>query len=210
MHLLGAADHSTRQAAAITRPHPRLPPAHPRARSAFGPASFSVSTNERPLPEAEAGRCPARHFRFLSAAAMAPLRCQLFLLPALALAFGPVAGLEAPDEAEELAMGMAAELRAAGLPGDLPELEPECRRLLAAFAEGSATLSGCLARRARPVRLCQACGGLYRSLLTQYGDIARAVGVRPTGRGRGPGSSETGVPALRGALSVLRVPFMAL
>lgn len=99
---------------------------------------------------------------------------------------GPAAGLDALGEAEELAAVMAEELRAAGLPGDLPELEPECRRLLTAFAEGSATLSGCLARRARPVRLCQACGGLYRSLLTQYGNIARAVGVRPVGRGRGP------------------------
>ncbi|POI24576.1 hypothetical protein CIB84_011675, partial [Bambusicola thoracicus] len=107
---------------------------------------------------------------------MAPLCRQLLLLLALALAIGPAAGLDEPGEAEELAEVMAAELRAAGLPGDLPELEPECRRLLTAFAEGSATLSGCLARRARPVRLCQACGGLYRSLLTQYGDIARAVG----------------------------------
>lgn len=167
-------------------PAPSPPPSRPRARPAFGPAPFSVSTNERPLPEAEVGRCPARHFRFLGAAAMAPLCRQLLLLFALALALGPAAGLDALGEAEELAAVMAAELRAAGLPGDLPELEPECRRLLTAFAEGSATLSGCLARRARPVRLCQACGGLYRSLLTQYGDIARAVGVRPVERGRGP------------------------
>ncbi|XP_050750802.1 osteopetrosis-associated transmembrane protein 1 [Gymnogyps californianus] len=110
---------------------------------------------------------------------MAPLRCLLPLLPALALALGPAAGegrrplaLEALGEAEEL----AEELWGAGLPGDLPELEPECRRLLAAFAEGSAALTGCLGRRARPVRLCQACHRHYRRVVAQYGNIARAVG----------------------------------
>ncbi|NXE78666.1 OSTM1 protein, partial [Cochlearius cochlearius] len=80
--------------------------------------------------------------------------------------------LEALGEAGEL----AEELWGAGLPGDLPELEPECRHLLAAFAEGSAALTGCLGRRARPVRLCQACHHHYRRLLVQYGSIARAVG----------------------------------
>ncbi|NXV45768.1 OSTM1 protein, partial [Uria aalge] len=108
---------------------------------------------------------------------MAPVRWLLPLLPALALALGPAAGeLRRPlalGEAEEL----AEELRdAEGLPGDLPELEPECRRLLAAFAEGSAALTGCLGRRARPVRLCQDCHRPYRRLLAQYGSIARAVG----------------------------------
>ncbi|XP_055666710.1 osteopetrosis-associated transmembrane protein 1 [Falco peregrinus] len=111
---------------------------------------------------------------------MAPQPCLLLpLLLALALALGPAAGkarrplaLEALGEAEEL----AEELWGAGLPGDLPELEPECRRLLAAFAEGSAALTGCLGRRARPVRLCQACHRHYRRLLAQYGSIARAVG----------------------------------
>ncbi|KAM6271833.1 osteopetrosis-associated transmembrane protein 1 [Spheniscus humboldti] len=110
---------------------------------------------------------------------MAPLRCLLPLLPALALALGPAAGgarrplaLEALGEAGEL----AEELWGAGLPGDLPELEPECRHLLAAFAEGSAALTGCLGRRARPVRLCQACHRHYRRLLAQYGNIVRAVG----------------------------------
>ncbi|XP_075564216.1 osteopetrosis-associated transmembrane protein 1 [Pelecanus crispus] len=110
---------------------------------------------------------------------MAPLRCLLLLLPALALALGPAAGqarrplaLEALGEAGEL----AEELWGAGLPGDLPELEPECRHLLAAFAEGSAALTDCLGRRARPVRLCQACHRHYRRLLAQYGNIARAVG----------------------------------
>ncbi|KAK2534833.1 Ostm1 [Columba guinea] len=112
---------------------------------------------------------------------MAPLRCLLPLLPALALALGPAASagetrrplaLEALGEAE----GLVGELWGAGLPGDLPELEPECRRLLAAFAEGSAALTDCLGSHARPVRLCQACHRHYRRLLEQYGDIARAVG----------------------------------
>ncbi|XP_064364924.1 osteopetrosis-associated transmembrane protein 1 [Dromaius novaehollandiae] len=112
---------------------------------------------------------------------MAPLRRLLPLLPALALALGPTATaggerrrrrLLALGEAEEL----SASLWGAGLPGDLPELEPECRRLLAAFAEGSAALAGCLGRRARPVRLCQACHRHHRRLLAQYASIARAVG----------------------------------
>ncbi|KAK2533846.1 osteopetrosis-associated transmembrane protein 1 [Columba livia] len=112
---------------------------------------------------------------------MAPLRCLLPLLPALALALGPAASagetrrplaLQALGEAE----GLVGELWGAGLPGDLPELEPECRRLLAAFAEGSAALTDCLGSHARPVRLCQACHRHYRRLLEQYGDIARAVG----------------------------------
>ncbi|OPJ73216.1 osteopetrosis-associated transmembrane protein 1 [Patagioenas fasciata monilis] len=112
---------------------------------------------------------------------MAPLRCLLWLLSALVLALGPAASagelrrplaLEALGEAE----GLVGELWGAGLPGDLPELEPECRRLLAAFAEGSAALTDCLGSHARPVRLCQACHHHYRRLLEQYGDIARAVG----------------------------------
>lgn len=143
---------------------------------------------------------PARRFRFLGAAAMAPLRCLLPLLPALALALGPAASagetrrplaLQALGEAE----GLVGELWGAGLPGDLPELEPECRRLLAAFAEGSAALTDCLGSHARPVRLCQACHRHYRRLLEQYGDIARAVGVRPQGRGR---AGEAGCRAARG------------
>ncbi|KAM9383057.1 osteopetrosis-associated transmembrane protein 1 [Phaethornis superciliosus] len=110
---------------------------------------------------------------------MAPLRFFLPLLPALALALRPAAGepgrtpaLEALGEAEEL----AEELWDAGLPGDLPELEPECSRLLTAFANSSAALTGCLGLRARPVRLCQACHLHYQHLLAQYGSIARAVG----------------------------------
>lgn len=135
---------------------------------------------------------------------MAPVRCPRLLLLTLALALGPAAGearwppaLEALGDAEEL----TEQLWGAGLPGDLPELEPECRRLLAAFAEGSAALTGCLSRRARPVRLCQACHRHYRSLLAQYGSIARAVGVRPRGRTAGAGgglAGEGGCEAARG------------
>ncbi|XP_041270838.1 osteopetrosis-associated transmembrane protein 1 isoform X2 [Onychostruthus taczanowskii] len=99
-------------------------------------------------------------------------------LPALALALLGFAAAAGPRQtpALELAQELAEELWSAGLPGDLPELEPECRSLLAAFAEGSAALTGCLGRRARPVRLCQGCHGHYRRLLAQYGSIARAVG----------------------------------
>lgn len=117
---------------------------------------------------------------------MAPPRCLCrALLPALALALLGLAAAAGPRQtpALELAEELAEELWSAGLPGDLPELEPECRSLLAAFAEGSAALTECLGRRARPVRLCQGCHGHYRRLLALYGGIARAVGVRPWGRG---------------------------
>ncbi|NWU60928.1 OSTM1 protein, partial [Pterocles burchelli] len=103
---------------------------------------------------------------------MAPVGSLLPLLPALALALSPAAG----QLRRALVLVEAEELWGAGLPGDLPELEPECRQLLAAFAEGSAALADCLGRRARPVRLCQACHPHYRRLLAQYGHIARAVG----------------------------------
>ncbi|XP_030801167.1 osteopetrosis-associated transmembrane protein 1 [Camarhynchus parvulus] len=110
---------------------------------------------------------------------MAPPRCLCRpLLPVLALALLGLAAAAGPRQtpALELAQELAEELWSAGLPGDLPELEPECRSLLDAFAEGSAALTGCLGRRARPVRLCQGCHGQYRRLLAQYGSIARAVG----------------------------------
>lgn len=150
-------------------------------------------------PRRRRGRSSIRRFRFLGAAAMAPVRCLLPLLPALALALGPAAG----ELRRPLALGEAEELAeelwdAEGLPGDLPELEPECRRLLAAFAEGSAMLTGCLGRRARPVRLCQDCHRHYRSLLAQYGSIARAVGVRPGGAGE-TGGRELGAARRPGA-----------
>ncbi|XP_065537182.1 osteopetrosis-associated transmembrane protein 1 [Lathamus discolor] len=103
---------------------------------------------------------------------MAPLRCLVLLLALGPSAAGGSRRLPALGEVEEL----AEELWGAGLPGDLPELEPECRQLLADFAEGSAALTGCLGRSARPVRLCQACHPHYRHLLAQYGNIARAVG----------------------------------
>lgn len=112
---------------------------------------------------------------------MAPPWCPSCAL-LLALGLAAAAGLR-QTPALELAQELAEELWSAGLPGDLPELEPECRSLLAAFAEGSEELTGCLSRRARPVRLCQGCHDHYRRLLAQYDSIARAVGVRPWGPG---------------------------
>ncbi|NXH22883.1 OSTM1 protein, partial [Bucco capensis] len=97
------------------------------------------------------------------------------VLLALALTLGPAAVETRRSLALELLVE-AEERWGAGLPGDLPELEPECRRLLAAFAESSAELTKCLGRRARPVRLCQTCHLQYRHLLAQYDNIARAVG----------------------------------
>ncbi|NXO04359.1 OSTM1 protein, partial [Rhinopomastus cyanomelas] len=107
---------------------------------------------------------------------MAALGCFLRLLPALALALPPADATAKVPAALELAEELQEELQDAGLPGDLPELEPECRQLLGAFANSSATLAACLASRARPVRLCQGCHGLYRGLVHQYGRIARAIG----------------------------------
>uniref|UniRef100_A0A8B9STU7 Osteoclastogenesis associated transmembrane protein 1 n=1 Tax=Anas platyrhynchos TaxID=8839 RepID=A0A8B9STU7_ANAPL len=90
----------------------------------------------------------------------------LILLP------GPAVGLQGLGEGAEMAAGLPG-LELLELPElEPPELEPECRRLLGAFAEGSAALSRCLARRARPVRLCQACRGHYSTLLGLYRDIA--------------------------------------
>uniref|UniRef100_A0A8C3C2K7 Osteoclastogenesis associated transmembrane protein 1 n=1 Tax=Cairina moschata TaxID=8855 RepID=A0A8C3C2K7_CAIMO len=97
--------------------------------------------------------------------------CFLLLL-LLILPPGLAVGLQGLGEGAEMAAGLP-ELELLELPElEPPELEPECRRLLGAFAEGSAALSGCLARRARPVRLCQACRGHYSTLLGLYRDIA--------------------------------------
>lgn len=137
----------------------------------------------------------------------------LLLLLVLLLPPGPAAGLQALGEAAEMAAGLRAGLPELELELELPglelpelpeleppELEPECRRLLAAFAEGSAALSGCLARRARPVRLCQACRGQYRSLLGRYRDIARALGVGPRGGGGWGWGGGNGTGGQRGQL----------
>lgn len=112
----------------------------------------------------------------------------LILLP------GPAVGLQGLGEGAEMAAGLPG-LGLLELPElEPPELEPECRRLLGAFAEGSAALSRCLARRARPVRLCQACRGHYSTLLGLYRDIA--LGVR-RGMGSGWGSGCRGAAARR-------------
>ncbi|XP_074043392.1 osteopetrosis-associated transmembrane protein 1 [Macrotis lagotis] len=109
----------------------------------------------------------------------------LVLLPALGL--GSVAPAPGPWaerrllEAHDLSLSL---LRGPGLgplslpppPPDLPELEPECRELLLAFAEGSAELTGCLVRSARPVRLCQSCFRLFGQVTSQWDAIRRAAG----------------------------------
>ncbi|XP_069344403.1 osteopetrosis-associated transmembrane protein 1 [Eulemur rufifrons] len=62
------------------------------------------------------------------------------------------------------------------LPPDLPDLDPECRELLLDFANGSAELTGCLVRSARPVRLCQNCYPLFQQVVSKMDNISRAVG----------------------------------
>ncbi|XP_060093822.1 osteopetrosis-associated transmembrane protein 1 [Heteronotia binoei] len=78
--------------------------------------------------------------------------------------------LELLDEAEDLSL--------LGLESlwDLLELEPECRELLAAFANSSVKLTGCLVRSARPVRLCQNCYRQFREINSLLENITRAVG----------------------------------
>ncbi|XP_077158741.1 osteopetrosis-associated transmembrane protein 1 [Paroedura picta] len=78
--------------------------------------------------------------------------------------------LELLDEAEDLSRLGRESL------GDLLELEPECRELLAAFASSSVALTGCLVRSARPVRLCQNCYRQFREINDQLENISRAVG----------------------------------
>ncbi|KAH0622195.1 hypothetical protein JD844_024294 [Phrynosoma platyrhinos] len=56
-------------------------------------------------------------------------------------------------------------------------LEPECRELLAGFANSSVRLSGCLVRNARPVTLCQNCHRQFRELSQQMENITRSPGV---------------------------------
>nr|XP_056712705.1 osteopetrosis-associated transmembrane protein 1 [Euleptes europaea] len=79
-------------------------------------------------------------------------------------------GLLEEEEAEDLAALGSESLR------NLLELEPECRQLLAAFADGSVELTGCLVRSARPVRLCQNCYPYFRELNERLENITRAAG----------------------------------
>ncbi|KAF7254060.1 Osteopetrosis-associated transmembrane protein 1 [Varanus komodoensis] len=67
---------------------------------------------------------------------------------------------------------------ASGLVGDLLEsqLEPDCRELLAGFANSSVRLTSCLIRNARPVTLCQNCYHQFRELKERFDNITGAVG----------------------------------
>ncbi|KAJ7341814.1 hypothetical protein JRQ81_007085 [Phrynocephalus forsythii] len=56
------------------------------------------------------------------------------------------------------------------------QLEPECRELLAAFANSSGRLIGCFVRSARPVTLCQNCHRQFREVSELLGNITRAAG----------------------------------
>lgn len=82
--------------------------------------------------------------------------------------------LELLDEADDLAS------LGTGLLGDLlvRQPEPECRELLAAFANSSVKLIGCLVRSARPVKVCQNCYRQYHEVEEQLENISRVVGVR--------------------------------
>ncbi|XP_020657005.3 osteopetrosis-associated transmembrane protein 1 [Pogona vitticeps] len=66
----------------------------------------------------------------------------------------------------------------ARLPRDLldSQLEPECRELLAGFANSSVRLTGCLVRSARPVTVCQNCHRQFREVRELLENITRAVG----------------------------------
>ncbi|KAJ6651335.1 hypothetical protein lerEdw1_021067 [Lerista edwardsae] len=78
--------------------------------------------------------------------------------------------LELLDEAEDLAS------LGTGLLGDLPVPEPECRELLAAFANSSVKMISCLVRSARPVKVCQNCYRQYHEVEEQLENISRVVG----------------------------------
>nr|XP_008119023.2 PREDICTED: osteopetrosis-associated transmembrane protein 1 [Anolis carolinensis] len=57
-----------------------------------------------------------------------------------------------------------------------PEVEPECRELLAGFANSSVRISGCLVRHARSVTVCQNCYRPFREVTEQLENISRAAG----------------------------------
>uniref|UniRef100_A0A8D0GPM1 Osteoclastosis associated transmembrane protein 1 n=1 Tax=Sphenodon punctatus TaxID=8508 RepID=A0A8D0GPM1_SPHPU len=75
--------------------------------------------------------------------------------------------LELMEEAEDLSLSLS---------GELAGLEPECKELLLGFANSSLQLTGCLARNARPVRLCQSCYRHFLRVTEQLENITRAVG----------------------------------
>uniref|UniRef100_A0A8D0C4J2 Osteoclastosis associated transmembrane protein 1 n=1 Tax=Salvator merianae TaxID=96440 RepID=A0A8D0C4J2_SALMN len=61
------------------------------------------------------------------------------------------------------------------------QLEPECRELLASFSNSSVRFTGCLARNARPVRLCQNCYRQFQDVTEQLENITNVVGNASAG-----------------------------
>ncbi|KAM3856444.1 osteopetrosis-associated transmembrane protein 1 [Vipera latastei] len=52
-----------------------------------------------------------------------------------------------------------------------PQLDPECKELLNAFANSSLRLAGCLMQSARPVTLCQNCYHQFGEVMQQFNNI---------------------------------------
>ncbi|XP_058030254.1 osteopetrosis-associated transmembrane protein 1 [Ahaetulla prasina] len=52
-----------------------------------------------------------------------------------------------------------------------PQLDPECKELLNAFANSSLRLASCLIQRARPVTLCQNCYHQFGEVMQQFENI---------------------------------------
>ncbi|XP_007423414.1 osteopetrosis-associated transmembrane protein 1 [Python bivittatus] len=52
-----------------------------------------------------------------------------------------------------------------------PQLDPECKELLSAFANSSMRFTGCLIRSARPVTLCQNCYHQFQEVMQQLKNI---------------------------------------
>ncbi|XP_062980892.1 osteopetrosis-associated transmembrane protein 1 isoform X2 [Elgaria multicarinata webbii] len=87
---------------------------------------------------------------------------------------GTALGGRAPALSLEVLEAAAGDLSSlgSGLAGDL--LEPDCRELLAGFANSSVRLTDCLVRSARPVTLCQNCYRQYRDLTERFDNITGA------------------------------------
>ncbi|XP_029451166.1 osteopetrosis-associated transmembrane protein 1 isoform X2 [Rhinatrema bivittatum] len=79
-------------------------------------------------------------------------------------------------------LGLLLSLLSLGAGGDWallpeqPDLDPACQQLLGEVANGTAALSQCLVRFARPARLCRDCRPEYQQLSRQVTDIALALG----------------------------------
>lgn len=63
-----------------------------------------------------------------------------------------------------------------------PQLDPECKELLNAFANSSLKLASCLIQSARPVTLCQNCYRQFGEVMQQFENIeVRGSGSLNTG-----------------------------